>query len=114
MDYLSGAAYGRGVILDSFAGSQFSYAAGVSGTVTVPAGVFVRSIRALGAGGATLVITPQGPNQSNTAGSSIPLPSSTQYWECDFLGELGPGTTLAFTSTASYFVSYAKFKAGGP
>jgi len=102
------------MILDSLAGSQFSYLAGASGSVTVPPGTCVRSIRALGGSGATLTITPGGPNQKATAGSAIPLPSSTDYWRLDMLGELGAGTVLAFASTTSYLVTLAAFKSGGP
>ena len=102
------------MILDSIAGSQFSYAAGSAATVTVPAGMYVTKIIALGASMATLTITPQGPNQSNSAGSAIPLPSTSVYWEFEPLAVIGPGSTLAFANTVSYFVAYAKFKAGGP
>ncbi len=107
-------------IFDQLANAQFGYDAGTSGTVTVPTGCYVRSVRAIGGTGATLTITPAGPNTvsgSNKIGGqgAIPIPAGATGWfELDMLAELGPGSTLAFASTSSYFVQYAKFKAGGP
>ena len=97
-------------ILDSLASSQFSYAAGTAGTVTVPAGVVVTSLGAHVTGsGATLTITPKGPMQTGTAGAAIPLPPGG-WFGLSFLGELGPGTVLVFAGTDSYVVFFAKME----
>lgn len=94
------------MILDTMASATMSYDAGAAGTVTVPSGKYVRSIRALGGPGATLTITPKGAGQTGTAGGAIPLPVVGEWFELDMLGEFGPGTVLAFASTVSYFVQY--------
>jgi hypothetical protein len=96
-------------ILDQLAGSQFSYAAGSSGTVTVPAGVSVTRVKCLATSdGATLTITPKGANQTSAAGDAIPIPVEGVWFDLPLLTELGPATVFAFSGTASYFVSYAK------
>lgn len=99
------------MILDTMAGSQFSYAAGSAATVTVPSGVVVVSIHAhASAGAATLTITPKGANQTSTAGSAIPVPATDwlRLGPFDIGGQLGEGTVLVFAGTDSYFVAYAK------
>jgi hypothetical protein len=97
------------MILDTLAGSQFTYAAGAAASVTVPAGKVVRQVRCCAtAGGATLTITPGGANQTGVAGDAIPIPNGAQWFDLPLLGELGAGTVLAFAGTASYFVAYAR------
>jgi hypothetical protein len=96
------------MILDTVASSNFSYAAGVSGNVTVPAGLSVRAFWCVGgSGGGTLVITPGGANQVATAGATITIPAGISFGEL-MLTELGPGTVFVFTGTSSYFVQYTK------
>lgn len=97
------------------AGSQFSYNGGTAATVTVPASVTcVVRITCYSTAGGTLTITPKGPNQTGTAGDAISIPAGIPFsiaWPNG--GPLGPGTILAFASTNSYYVEYAKAGAGG-
>jgi len=98
------------MILDSLASSQFSYDAGTSGAVTVPAGVVVTSIGChVSSAGATLTIQPGGAGQTGSAGPAIPLPPAG-WFGLKFLGELGKGTIFTFTGTDSYFLFYAKLQ----
>lgn len=98
------------MILDQLASSQFSYDAGTSGTVTVPAGVVVTSIGChISGGGASLTIQPSGAGQTGTAGPPIPLPAAG-WFGLKSMGELGTGTIFTFTGTDSYFVFYAKLQ----
>lgn len=98
------------MILDAIAGSQFTYAGGASGSVTVPAGRVARRVKCCAtSGGATLTITPGGAGQTGVAGDAIPIPNGAQWFDLELLGELGAGTVLAFAGTASYFVAFAKF-----
>ena len=100
------------MILDTLAASQFSYSAGTAASVTVAAGKQVTGIACHASGsGATLTITPGGPNQAPVAGDAIPIPP-TGWFSIRFMGELGPGTVLAFSGTDSYLVTYAKLRAG--
>lgn len=97
------------MIFDTLAGARFSYDAGASGTVTVPAGVVVTRVACIAtAGGATLQITPGGANQTGAAGATIPVPVEGGWFGMSMLGELGAGTVFTFTGTASYVVTYAK------
>lgn len=99
-------------ILDSLAASRYKHDAGTgNGTATVPAGYQLTRWCALpAAGGATTVtITPRGAGQDATAQPAITLPASSGWFGVSFLGELGPGTTVAFTGAPdSWFVTYAK------
>lgn len=96
------------------AGSRFSYAAGASGTVTVPSGAVVVAIQALVAAGdpvGSFTIDPGGANQvaAATAGSAIPL-SPGVPWSHSWapgMAPLGGGTVIVFTGTVSYYVEYA-------
>lgn len=96
------------------AGSQFSYATGSSGTVTVPVGCWVSAFSCVSSSGGTLTITPKGPNQTTSAGSAITIPAGSPFSrDWPFGGPLGPGSLLAFTGTDSYYVEFAKTGAGG-
>lgn len=100
------------MILDSLAGSHYSHKAGISGTVTVPAGYFVTGIAACAASAAgSIAITPGGANQTATALDTITLPN-VGWFSCAFLGELGPGTIIVFTTTDAYLVKLAKMASG--
>ena len=99
------------MILDTIAGSKFSYDAGVSGAVTVPAGVQVTRVMCIAtAAGAMLTIAPGGANQPAppVAGASIAIPVEGGWFGLAMLCELGPGSVFTFTGTASYLVTYAK------
>jgi len=101
------------MILDTLAGSRFSYDTGTAGTVTVAAGLTVTRIACIAtADGATLTITPGGANQSGSAGGAIPIPTQGGWFGMTLLGELGKGTVIAFAGTASYLVTYAKQTSG--
>jgi len=96
--------------------SRFSYAAGASGTVTVPSGAVVVRVMTLSVGGGSFTIAPGGPNQvaGPVAGSSVPLPAGT-WWTAEWapgLSPLGGGTQFVFTTTDSYYVEYATAKVG--
>lgn len=98
------------------AGSRFSYAAGASGTVTVPAGAVVVRVTALSVNGGSITIAAGGPNQNATptAGAPIPLPAGA-WWSAEWapgVSPLGSGTQFVFTSTDSYYVEYATFRVG--
>ncbi len=95
-------------ILDQIANAEWTYLAGVSGTATVPAGSQVASFTCIGGtGGGTLVITPGGAQQKAAAGPSLPLPAGAVI-EKRLLGQLGAGTTFAFTNTSTYLVELVK------
>ncbi len=101
---------------DLLAFSRFSYAAGTSGTVTVPAGATVVRVMCLSVGGGSLTISPGGPNQvaPPAAGSAIPLPAGS-WWNAEWapgVGPLGNGTVFVFASTDSYYVEYATMRVG--
>jgi hypothetical protein len=102
-----------GNILDQIGASQFSYQAGSSGTVTVPAGVFVTAIAVHATSAGSFTITPKGPGTvaPATAGASVPIPAGVGF-SLEFLGELGPGTVIVFTGTDMYFVRQAKLSGG--
>ena len=101
------------MILDTLAGSRFSYAAGVDGAVVVPAGCVVTGIAACCTVAGSFTIAPGGANHPAPPadGSSIPLPA-VGWFSMRMLGELGTGTTITFTGTASYLVTYAKSTTG--
>ena len=94
--------------------SQFSYDTGSAGTATVPAGAYVTFVSCYSAAGGTVTITPRGANQTASTGSAITIPAGTPFtlpWPA--CAPLGPGSTIVFSSTDTYFVSYAKAGAGG-
>mgnify|MGYP001443614092 CR=1 FL=1 len=96
------------------AGSQYSYSTGTAGTVTVGAGLSVVAFTCYSAAGGTLTITPNGPNQTGSAGGAIVIPAGAPFSrEWPLGGPLGPGTVLAFSGTDSYYVEFAKGGAGG-
>jgi hypothetical protein len=101
------------MILDTLAGSRYSYDAGTSGTVTVPASKYVTAIYAYGSAAAagSLTITPGGANQKPIAGSAITIPAGV-WFVLNFLGQLGPGSVLVFATTDSYYVEYATMTGG--
>jgi hypothetical protein len=84
--------------------TRYSHLSGTAGTVTVPSGCVVRSIRAHATSAGTLIITPVGASALPT----ITLPASSQWFELEFpeaLEELVDGTTLVFASTDAYLVT---------
>ena len=90
--------------LNELGNSQFSYAAGASGSVTVPASVVVTGFGChASADGATLTITPKGALQNGAAGPAIPVPNGTSLASgaLQGLGQLGPGSIFAFAGTDS-------------
>ena len=97
------------VSVSPLASGTYSYDAGTSGTVTVPAGCKVTLITAASTAGGTITITPKGANQTGTAGAAIPVPAGGS-WSRDWMmgGPLGPGTIIAFATTVSYYVEYSK------
>jgi len=104
---------GLGMLL---AGSRFSYDAGVSGTVTVPAGKQVIGMSCLSIGGGSFTVAPGGANQPSppTAGPSVPLPAGVAFdlSNSSILSQLGGGTVFTFTGTDTYMVAYAESRTG--
>ncbi len=93
---------------------RYAHAAGSAGTVTVPAYAQVIGGTCYSSAGGTLVITPNGPNQTGTAQPTITLPAGVAFdltWLAG-LGMLGPGSTLVFASTDTYVVNYNIQKIG--
>ena len=97
----------------------FTLAAGTAGTVTVPTGVFVTSLSCHATGsGATLTITPSGPNITDAAAQpAIPVPAGGAYALARPVlagnaNELGAGTTIVFSGTDAYSVTM--YAIGGP
>ena len=95
--------------------SIYSYAAGASGTVTVPTSTFVTGFSCHATSAGTLTIAPSGPDvTSPVTGPSIPIPAGTSlsvsaptlHGQQD---ELGDGTVFTFTGTDSYIVWYQKY-----
>lgn len=78
-------------------------------TVTATDGRVISRWWACAASGApaTVEITPGGANQSGTSEGTLTLPAGIGYGESCDPGELGPGTTIVFTSTASFHVTFA-------
>lgn len=76
----------------------FGYAAGASGTVELPATATILGIWALGGANATVEIGD---------GDAIPLPANAVFNVSFNEGGAPPGgTTIAFTDTTSYYVTY--------
>lgn len=95
-------------VLDTINQCKWAYAAGTNGTVTVPAGYYVIGIWChASASGASLAITPGGAAESAGSAPSIPVPAGSAFSR-GFLQQLGPGTSIVFTSTDGYFVDYSK------
>jgi hypothetical protein len=98
---------------------QFFYAAGSSGTYTVPAGSYVTGVscHATG-GGATLTMTPNGPGVvSPVAGPSVPIPagaalSLTRPLLQGNSQEFGTGSVFVFANTDAYILTLTQV--GGP
>ena len=89
-----------------------TYATGTSGTYTVPTGVYVTGLSCYAtAGGASLTITPSGPSITDAqAGSAITIAAGQGFslgrpWLAGNANELGAGSVLVFSGTASYFIS---------
>ena len=90
--------------------SRTFYAAGTSGTYTVPSGAYVTSFSChASAAGATLVMTMTGPGITTfDAGPSIVIPAGGAYGlEQPTLPPtaLGAGAKLVFTGTDSYAIT---------
>jgi hypothetical protein len=80
--------------------SAFFYAAGVSGTVNVPAGMFIKTISCHAkVDGGTCVID---------SGNAIPIPAGVSFTECfDASRETELGAiAIVFSGTDSYYVSW--------
>jgi hypothetical protein len=91
--------------------SQYSYDTGTGTTsATAPAGTHISRISCVVApGGAagSVTITPKGPGQTGIAGGAINVPAGTPFnldWPNG--GPLGPGTIVAFSGVASWYVEY--------
>jgi hypothetical protein len=99
--------------------SRFTYASGVSGAYTVPAGQYVTGFAAHATGsGAYCTVAAQGPDTSaGVAGSQIPIPAGsslqvtvpqvTPSGAGNTGGQdiIGDGSVLAFSGTDSYLVT---------
>lgn len=99
------------MIADALASSQFSSQSGTgTGTATVPAGCVLTRWWALSSSGdpCTVVLTPRGANQTNTAQGPFTLPAGGVAYGESYDGEMGAGTTIAFTDAASWRATYAK------
>jgi hypothetical protein len=100
--------------LTLLATGRYQHAAGTAATVTVPAFAQVIGGTCFSSAGGSLVITPNGPNQTGTAQPTITLPAGVPFdltWLAG-LGMLGPGSTLSFVGTDSYVVNYNIQKIG--
>ncbi len=96
--------------------SHFDYAAGASGTVTVPAGRYVTGIACHATSAGTLTILAQGEETSaGTTGASIPLPAGVglslgaPVIRGD-INELGPGSVFTFVGTDMYLLAYTRVR----
>lgn len=94
---------------------KFSYASGVDGSYTVPAGHVVLAFSAISVAGGSMTIAPGGAgNPTPAAGPSIVIPAGVPFGR-DYrtnadrvvLPQLGAGTVFAFTDTDSYYVELA-------
>lgn len=104
-------------ILDLQAGSGYAYESGTgSQTVTVlqTRGVKLLSVRAPAGADCTFTISPGGANNAApvAAGSTVTVLAGTGFSEDYFAGQLGPGTIITITGSASYFVSYYVIRSG--
>lgn len=105
-------------ILDLQAGSGYAYESGTGSpspiTVAAKRGVKLISVRAPAGADCTLTIAPGGANNAApvTAGSTITVLAGTGFSEDYLAGQLGPGTIITITDSASYFVSYYVIRSG--
>lgn len=84
---------------------QFFYAAGASGTVTIPIGCQIIQVHAHSSGAATVEIF---------GGDAIPVPSAGWGWQIQHVGwvsgskgnPVSGDQTIVFTGTDAYFVEY--------
>lgn len=89
----------------------WAYAAGSSGTVTIPSSAVILAVWAWASTGS--------PTVSIFGGSSIPIPANSQPMVLRFLHDLvktsGASTNaeIVFTGTAGYFVEYFETPYGG-
>lgn len=80
-------------------------------TVTVPAGCSVTGIMCMcNKAAGSLVITPGGANQTNSAQPTITIPKGAGFEPPaqSMFQQLGGGTTFAFTNCDTYLVTYNK------
>lgn len=85
------------------AGQEATYAAGASGTVTLPSGAVLIKVLCRSSAGGTLTIF---------GGASIPIIANAASFDLDlkhanFVAQ-GTANTLVFTGTDSYFVHYVR------
>jgi hypothetical protein len=96
----------------------FFYQSDTSGTYTVPSGAYVTSWSAHSTSGATVAITPSGPNIVDAqAGTNITIPAGSAYNMskpalAGNANELGAGTVFVFTGTDAYVITM--YLLGGP
>lgn len=82
---------------------EFYYAAGASGTVTIPKGCQIIQVHAHASGAATVVIF---------GGDTIPVPTTGWGWQIQHVGwvsgsaKFAGSQTIVFTGTDAYFVEY--------
>ncbi len=85
------------------AGGALSYASGVSGTYTVPAGAYVLGVTCHATTAGALTLNPTGGSNS-----AIPLPAGSAFSIAEPLlgtnGQLVAGSTIVFAGTDSYVV----------
>lgn len=87
----------------------YAHKAGVTGTVTVPAGTWIAKWTCLGApGGGSVVITPAGGDAQDSISVPAGAPLSDEFpLAVDARGRLlGEGSTITFTGTSSYLVRF--------
>lgn len=105
-------------ILDLQAASGFAYESGTGtpGAITVLAkrGVKLISVRAPAGADCTFTIAPGGANNAGpaTAGSTITVLAGTGFSEGYLAGQLGPGTVITITGSATYYISYYVIRSG--
>ncbi len=81
---------------------NFAYAAGASGTVTLPEGAVVVQIYARSTAGGTVAIF---------GGTAIPIVAATDFYRHPaghslMVSKKTPSNTIVFTTTTSYYVEY--------
>lgn len=91
----------------------FGYYAGSSGTVTIPAHVYITGIGCHATTAGTLAMTLVGPWSDGGASPSIPIPAGVG-WSAPpeiigALNSLGPGSVITFTGTDSYTITYTAY-----
>lgn len=96
-------------ILDLLANSRYGYDSGTGDKeLTIGAGALVGviSVRAPAGSDASLTIKPGGAAQQATTGPSILVLAGTGFAR-EYLGQLGAGTVITITGSASWFVDWA-------